>query len=133
MLIIEYDPIKGKVVPDALIKKWANNILKKYTEFKTIKIVKEETVIMNITVGSSVMIDATRILILEGRLNYKEILYRFKELTIKVNEYATMSNYPKGFCDVHTDILVKLLGYQSKRYQSKKTKKVIKDKEYYES
>ena len=111
MLIIEYDPIKGKTISDGLVEKWANNILKKYTEFKAIKIVKEETVIMNITVGLSIMVDAIRVLIAKGKLSHKEVLCKFERQIIRIDKYGTMSDYPKGFCDAHNNILIKLLGW----------------------
>lgn len=109
MLVIKYDPINGKVVSDGLIKDWADNILKKYTKLKSIKIVKEKTVIMNITVGLSVMIDATRVLIMKGKLNYKEVFYQFRGLNLRVDKNGRLPVWPEGFCDVYDDILEELI------------------------
>lgn len=99
MLTITYDPTNGKVVSDGLIKDWADKIVEDY----------KELIDMNITVGSGVMIDATRVLIMKGKLNYKEMVYRFKGHNLKVDKNGELSAWPKGFCDVHNNILAELI------------------------
>lgn len=107
MLIIKYDPKKGKVVSDGLVKGWAKGVIENYQK-------GGQPVTVHISVGATVMIDAIRVLVMEKRINYKEILCEFKKQTIRMDKYATMSDYPKGFCDTHTDILIELIGWQSK-------------------
>lgn len=99
MLIITYDPIDGEVVSDGLIKNWADKIVEDY----------KEVINMSITVGSGVMIDATRVLIMKKKLNYKEVNYRFKGLNLKVDKNGRLPVWPVGFCDVYDNILEELL------------------------
>jgi hypothetical protein len=61
------------------------------------------------------MIDAIRILIVEEKLDYKEVLCRFKELTIRIDKYASMSDYPEGFCDIYNNILMDLIEKRSRK------------------
>ena len=100
MLIITYDSINGKVVSDGFIKSWADDVVEAY----------KKVISMNITVGSSVMIDATRILIMKGKLDYKEVIYRFKGLDLKVDKNGRLPVWPEGFCDIYDNILEELLG-----------------------
>jgi hypothetical protein len=100
MLTITYDSINGKVISDGLIKDWADTVVRAY----------KEVVNMNIAVGSSVMIDATRVLVIKGKLDYKETVYRFKGLDLKVNKHGRLPVWPEGFCDVYDNILEELLG-----------------------
>ena len=100
MLIIEYDPINGTVIPDGLIKDWADNLVKTSTN-------------MNITVGSSLMIDTTRALIAKKKINHKEIIYRFKKQDLKPDKNGRLSVWPKGFCDTYDDVLEELLWIDS--------------------
>jgi hypothetical protein len=100
MLTIIYDPTSGKVVPDDFIQGWADDVVKVYKEVTD----------MHITVGSSVMIDATRVLIRKGKLDYKETIYQFKGLELGVDKNGRLPVWPGGFCDVYDDILEELVG-----------------------
>lgn len=99
MLTITYDPTNGKVVSDGLIKDWADKVVEDY----------KKLIDMNITVGSGVMIDATRVLIMKGKLNYKEMVYRFRGLDLGVDKNGRLPVWPEGFCSVYDDILEELL------------------------
>lgn len=100
MLTIKYDPTSGKVISDGLIKDWADKVVEDY----------KEAINMNITVGSGVMVDAIRVLIMKGKLNYKEIVFRFRGLDLGVDKNGRLSIWPKGFCDVYDNILEELVG-----------------------
>ena len=99
MLIITYDPINGKVIPDGLIKGWADEVVKDY----------KKVIDMNIIISSSVMIDATRVLIMKGKLDYKETIYRFRGLDLGVDKNGRLSVWPEGFCDIYGNILEELI------------------------
>lgn len=113
MLIIEYDAVKGKVIPDGLVENWANEILKNYKKFEDV----------SISVGSVLMIDATRLLVMRGKIDHKEMLYKFKKQFIKIDKYATLSSCPTGFCDAHLNILFKLIGWNKYNNPSKESMK----------
>jgi len=106
MLKIEYDPRNGKVVPDAFVKSWADDVVKAY----------EEVLSMHVTVGSSLMIDATRVLIMKGKIDCKEIVYQFENLDLEVGKDGRLPIWPEGFCDVYDNILEELIECDNSPY-----------------
>lgn len=104
MLIIEYDPINGKVVPDGKVRGWADKLIEMYEKQKLGNLVT--------TVGSVLMVDATRLLVMKEKLNHGEVIYRFSNFADQSPDKSGMlRTWPKGFCDFYDDILEELLDY----------------------
>jgi len=100
MLIVEYDPIKGKVVPDGEVRKWADNVIEMHERNKG----------LHTTAGSVIMIDAIRVLVMKGKLAGEKIIFRFEGKDLEV-ERGYLKHWPKGFCDTYDEILEDLLGW----------------------
>ena len=99
MLIIEYDPINGEVVPDGLVRDWADTLVKQY----------EEVITMTVVIGSVVMLDMTRVLIMRKKLDHKKVTYRFGHFDQTPDKYGSPRILPEGFGDIYNDILGELL------------------------
>lgn len=103
MLIIEYDTLEGRVIPDGNVLEWADNLAETYN--------KIDSGDLTIIVSSAIMIDATRLLIKEKKLNHKEVTYKFEEQNIEVDKRGTLRIYPEGFCNTHYNILARLIDW----------------------
>ena len=99
-LTINYDPINGEVEPDGKIASYV----------KHLACIAEVRSSLEITVGSALIIDEIRALIIEGTLSHKDIVFKFKGEEIHPSKDGTISYWPKGFCDVYDNILERLLG-----------------------
>lgn len=102
MLIIEYDSVNGEVVSDGKVREWADRLVKVYKDRKSARN-------LTVIVGSVLMVDMTRLLVMKGKLNHEEIVYRFRDLDQSPDKYGTLRTWPKGFCDLHNDILTDLI------------------------
>lgn len=103
MLIIEYDSIDGEVVPDGHVRGWADDLAEGHKGSKNS---------IHIVVGSVLMIDATRLLVAEKKLDHREVIYRFGNFDQNPDKNGMLCTWPKGFCDIYDDILEELLGWK---------------------
>lgn len=101
MLIIEYDPINGEVVPDGKIREWADDLVKEYEELLT----------MTVVVGSLIMVDMTRVLIMKEKLDHKDVIYRFGGFDQSPDKRGNLRQWVEGFGDIYSDILAELIGW----------------------
>jgi predicted ATPase len=99
-LIINYDPVNGEAVPDGKI----------FSYVKDLVVIAEARIVpMEVTVGSSTIIEEIRALILEGVLSHKDILFKFERKELRVDKYGNLNSWPKGFCDTYENILERLV------------------------
>lgn len=107
MLIIEYDPINGEIVPDGKVREWADDLVKEHEEWKEEDYVDD----MVVVIGSVVMLDMTRALIVKKRLDHKEVTYSYYDLKQTPDKFGSLRQWPKGFCDTYDNILEELIGW----------------------
>ena len=96
-LIVEYDPVYGKALPD--------NQSKVYVE----DAINNKDIVLHIIVGTCFFIMLFRVAVAEGKIKPTEIEFLFEEETIEIDKYGTCNDWPKGFADADIDILKKLL------------------------
>lgn len=102
MLIITYDSENGRVVQDAKVESYCTSLIE----------CTEQTDVENeVIVGSSIIIDQFRVLVKEGKIKYKNIIFRFNDVDIRINVHGDLENYPRGFCDYNDLLLNKLAGW----------------------
>lgn len=111
MLIIKYTN-EGIVVSDAKAEEWAKEIIKTYLSFT------DED--MTIPVGTAVMISAIRLSVLEGLIPHTEIEFKFNGELLGLNKYANIEKWPKGFCDVETSFIGRILRLQIDKRKEEK-------------
>jgi predicted ATPase len=98
-LTINYDPVNGEVEPDGKV----------FSYVKHLAVVAEARQALEVTVGSLLIIDEIRALILEGALPYKDITFKFEGKELRVDKYGNLNSWPKGFCDAYENILERLV------------------------
>jgi hypothetical protein len=110
-ITVEYDLENGYLFADGKAEEWVNGIINKFH-----KDIAEgcEDIDWDIKVCSYLLVDAFRVKIAEGRLSHKDIIFRFKGENIKSDKYGRLQVWPKGFCDVGTDLLERLLTANAK-------------------
>lgn len=52
-----------------------------------------------VKVAAEIMIDAVRESVAKGKIDHKLLMFRYDGTDIEINEYASLNNWPKGFCD----------------------------------
>ena len=99
---IKYDPHTGKAIKDGELDGWADNIVDQYKANKS----------LTRKIATEACVDALRIKVKEGKINHKDIVFIYNDDEIRVDKYASLSHYPKGFCETMTNLLEKLLGWK---------------------
>lgn len=101
-IVLEYDPIKGKVVPDGRVHRYVNDII--FTS-------QNPNVTSNavIVIGSVIIIDAFRVTVKEKILNNEDVIIRFEGKDYELDTRGKMSNWPAELYYVYDDILDRLL------------------------
>jgi len=108
MLTVIYDPNFKGCVPDGQVKKVVDNIISVMDQ-------RPETTVSNQTV-----IDELRLRICKGEISHNDIIFKFGDTEIKINEYgACPSGYPKGFLSAHIDRVTELLRCASDKKKEK--------------
>lgn len=98
-----------------------------YFRAETIKKIENENRIDNkITVfhfASSNIINAIRLEIVRENIDYKTCWFVYKHKYFRANEYGVISDWPKGFCDIDTDICEQILrtSLDKRRKEKKQT------------
>lgn len=100
-LIIEYDPILGDVEPDALIAGYINRLIHTF-DYET-----EDT--LHRIIASEIIISGIRVAIKQKRLDYNEVVFRFKKEDIYPTAKGRLQSWPSGFCDHWDNYLTELI------------------------
>lgn len=98
-LVISYMEA-GLTIADIKVMKWAEELA---------EIFHKGTVSCLRIVSNAAMVDAIRLLIAKGVLDYKEVVFRYEGKDIKPNRYGMIVHWPNGFCDSRDNILEDLL------------------------
>ena len=99
MLRITYDPFHGSVFRDGNVESKA---LADYGYSKTVSD-------LEIAVASEIYIDAIRLLILEKKIDHKDIAIYYQNQKVEMDENTRIVNWPKGFCDLRENFLLRML------------------------
>ncbi len=107
MLSIIYDPKHGIISYDALAMDTALDIYARYSRAKELISTNSKTVYM---VGSELIIECFRILVLRGIISYKELEFTFydkddQEILLLIDKYGNIDHWPKGFCDYRDNLI----------------------------
>lgn len=111
MITIEYCA-EGEPVSDFNYEEWLNKV--KSSNNSCFK------------VSTSLAIDVIRLAILKKELYYNKIIFKYKDQEIKANEYGTLKEWPKGFCDISMNIAFEILDLANKERKLELNKKPIK-------
>jgi len=63
-----------------------------------------------IMISTENIIQALRVLVSRGKLQYNELCIVFNEHTITLNEYCELTKYPEGFMDWEQKFLREIIG-----------------------
>lgn len=99
MLNVIFDPIGGVCVPDSMLLDYAEEVISSYMHGGN----------NTITVGSSLIIDAMRVVLLRWRLSKDSVCFHFNGEKIYIKDNGRLSHYPEGFCDAQRKLIVELL------------------------
>lgn len=99
MLNVIFDPISGTCVPDAMLLEYAEEVVSSYMHGGN----------NTITVGSSLIIDAIRVIFVRWRLSNNDVCFHYNNEKIFMKDSGKLSHYPEGFCDAQRKIIVELL------------------------
>lgn len=102
MLILEYAP-HGPAVSDFRAMDYAKDLafLAKDTETNTAQF------------SNAMVLDALRVLICRGELSHEQIELRFENRAMYIDQYANLSDWPRGFCDQTENYLMEILKWGS--------------------
>jgi hypothetical protein len=103
MLYVEYDEQYGTVVPDGQVAKRVLKWIENYCDES----------VSNVCVGSDVMVNQFRLMVIDGILKHDELMFIYKDIQVPVDRYAKM-NCPKGMCDLNMDQMFALIDGASK-------------------
>lgn len=70
---------------------------------------KEETSDLELRLSTSIIITAIRLEIAKGNIDYNKIKFQYKNKKFQANEYGVILDWPKGFCDIETDLCEQIL------------------------
>ena len=60
-------------------------------------------------VSTSILITAIRLEIAKGKIDWRKIQFKFDDKVFQANEYGSIQDWPKGFCDIETDLCEQIL------------------------
>jgi hypothetical protein len=107
MITIQFDAINGKAVPDGAIPLFVDCAL------ETAKSFNPEQPELFLLVGNHMIIDEFRLRVVRDEIHHKNIQFKFVDANgdthiIPCNQYGTLPNWPKGFCDQPIEILAEI-------------------------
>ncbi len=103
-LIIEYKPMLGDFVQDALVQQYVNGLIYSFAEEQHLY-----PEVLHRDVGSELIITGIRVAIKQGKLNQNEVIFRFNGHNITADSRGRLSDWPNGFCNIWDSYLDKLL------------------------
>lgn len=63
--------------------------------------------------SNAMVLDALRVLVIRREVDWGSIVIRFKDQAMYIDQYANLSDWPKGFCDFTENYLMEILKWQS--------------------
>lgn len=110
MITVEYDALYGDVVPDGRVAEYVD---------VAIQIAKAKAEYLVIA-GCESLIYEFRLRILRGEISQEQIVFKFKDKIIPVNDCANLKEWPKGFSDYIDRALGEILMAQCKKAKERK-------------
>jgi len=101
-IVIEYDPIEGKHMPDSCMSTEMQSIT------ESLNLIDEDGVLA-LKYANETMVMMTRLLVKRGLLNHENIIYRFNGIDMHIDRDARLDKWPKGFCDNFDNMLDEIL------------------------
>ena len=119
MIIVHYDAINGKAVPDGAVALYVDAALETAYELNP----NEPTTYL--LVGSEHLVHEFRLRIVRGQVSHEHIIFKFigedgQNYEIKANEYARLAEWPRDFCD-HTQKILMEIGRTRRRTDKENT------------
>ena len=103
MITIIYDARNGIAIPDGQISDVVDSIV------ESGRMGRDETHMFS----TSIVIDALRLAVKEKRINHDQIVFSFNNQTIRVDPFGNLEQWPEGFCDLWTKILIELIDWDA--------------------
>ena len=111
MLILRYDPLDGKVMPDGRLFDQVNGVIGLYNEQKKLTNVFDYTY----TFGSEMFLTAFRVALMEGKFDNTQVEASYMEngaeTRIPITKQGRLLYWPPGFCDKNEEMLSALIGW----------------------
>lgn len=101
MLTVIYDEYEGQVVPDA-----------KARDFAETTCANAKTFISTVFVGSDIMVNAFRLMVVLGYIKAEDICFVYRGETARVHESGGLTEWPKGMCEISFNMLRTLSTYR---------------------
>jgi hypothetical protein len=108
----------GICIPDEAIEGWIDNLINLYNYYK-----KDYDEKCKISISNEIIVDAIRLRVLKGDIDYKEIEFEYKGQKLYLNEYANFSEYTEEFCTMGLNIVTQILNLQRKKRKDIKNEK----------
>lgn len=99
MLKIRWDALNGISLPEGTVERWARLAVEDFLKNGD----------MEISVGSTVLINAFRILIKKGQLRPDQVQFIVEDEVLPVDENGRFHRWPMGFADIINRQLLELL------------------------
>jgi len=95
-LYIEFDAANGTAIPDGLAESYVQALIDNPPDSPFV-------------VSSSIFIQALRVAVKEGRLQHSDVIIIFNSEPIPIDSKGAISEWPKGFCSLEREFLVRIL------------------------
>lgn len=106
MLIVVYDAFDGTPIRDGDVHDIIDVTVKNLASIRALTEVRA-------VYASSVMIDAYRLAISEGRIPVEDIAFEFKGNRLRHDHLGQIEHWPDGFCDTGHKIIGKIIGWDT--------------------
>lgn len=103
MITIHYDPQFGQAIADGQATTYVDNTIYAHSDPDVTNVVR--------SVANASVIQEFRLRVLKDEIKPEEVRFEFRNQPITINEYAVLSDWPKGFADLddrHTREIVTL-------------------------
>jgi len=99
MITIHYDP-ECRAVPDGQVAEYVNSLIAEHAR-------STHSVLRAVGVGS--IVQEFRLRVARGEIPHTDLQFVFEGQTITINEYARLSDWPKGFADFEDQRIVEII------------------------
>jgi len=108
MLIVKYDPSEGTIKSDDHIESWVETLCAENVIGECLKIV----------VGGFMAIEMFRLAVVRGWIRPDELSFEYEVddsiIRISINSKGSLDQWPRGFGDMHGDMISELIGLKLK-------------------
>jgi hypothetical protein len=108
VITVEYHQNDGINLPDGKVEQFAKDFMNSAGSNTHIK------------VCSFLIIEAIRAEVAIGNVDHTKVQFKYGDKILKMNQHARISEWPKGFGDIHDDFLHAILDAGSKAAKAKR-------------